>query len=103
MSAPDDPGFAERYNAALNLLNQQAISTGLPVGHIATSGAFAVARFSVWSMTGAAKSAEDLEKHRQPVIDAFLRTYREMLDEHYDDFVRNFDGYSRPQAVEVKS
>ena len=103
MSTSDDPGFPDRYNAVLNLLNEQAVATGLPVGHIATSAAFAVARFSVWSMTGGAKTAEDLEKHRQTIVEAFMKTYREMIDEHYDDFVRNFDTYARPQAVEVKS
>ncbi len=82
--------FSKRYNDNVALFNAQMQESGLPPHVIAASAAYATARFSVWATATSTLTATELESRRQYAIDTFLDGFRQMLNEHFDDFTQNY-------------
>lgn len=89
----NDPEFYNRYSEALNLFNKQMQDTSYPAHHIAASAAYAAARYAIWATANTTLSVGDLETRRQHAIDTFTQGYRDMLEEHFNEFVRNYNEY----------
>ncbi len=97
----NDPEFFNRYSESLNLFNKQMQDSGLPGHNIAASAAYAAARYAIWATANTTISPGDLETRRQHAIDTFTQGYRDMLEEHFNDFVANYNSYyqHKPGAI----
>ncbi|MFT4076538.1 MAG: DUF3144 domain-containing protein [Asticcacaulis sp.] len=89
----NDPEFKNRSNAVIDFFNEQMQKSGLPPHFTAASGAYAAARFAVWAAARNTVSVDELKTRRQHVIDTFAEGHRQMLEEHFDEYVNNYDQY----------
>jgi len=60
---------------------------------VATSTAFASARLAIWATALNTHTAAELEERRAHAMDRFLTGYRAMLEDHFNEFVQNYDSY----------
>jgi len=95
MTEFNDTSFDERVAANVNLFNEQRNS--VPPHNVAASAAFAAARYTVWATAAQMASGSDLAARRQEALDTFANGYRQMLEEHLDDFIANYNTYFQPQ------
>ncbi len=86
-----DPEFYTRSTAVIDLCNSQL--TNVPEDRVAASAAYAAARFSVWATANKALTSKELEGVRQQALDTFTAGYRQMLEYHFDDYVKNYNTY----------
>lgn len=93
---PDD-AFYERADAHIHLSNAQLADT--PDGKVSASMMYATARFNAWLTARGHDSAASMAETRDQAIDYFLKSYRSMLEEHFDDYVENFDTYMNPDET----
>jgi hypothetical protein len=56
---------------------------------------YACARFNAWVSASDRMSASELRSAYGETIEYFVAQYRKMLVKNLDDFVKNFDEYSR--------
>lgn len=91
MTDQSDPNFYNRTSEVLNLCNKQL--SDATDERIAASTAYIAARFSVWATANKALSATELENVRKQAIDTFANGYRQMLEFHFDDYVKNYNSY----------
>jgi len=88
-----DKGFFERANAHINLANEQ-LQQDIH-GKVSASFTYAAARFSTSLTASGYSTREEMLAHRKENIDYFVREYRLMLEEHMDDYIKNFDPYMK--------
>jgi hypothetical protein len=67
----------------------------VPRGHVSASMLYACARFNAWVSASDRMSASELRSAYGETIEYFVAQYRKMLVKNLDDFVKNFDEYSR--------
>lgn len=92
-----DKSFYEHANAHIALANQQILHS--PQGPVSASMMYATARFNASLTATGYTKVDEMRSHRTEVIDYFVREYRLMLEEHMDDYIKNFEPYmklSRP-------
>lgn len=88
-----DKGFFERANAHINLANAQLQHE--IHGKVSASMTYAAARFAVSLTAGGYPSREEMVANRANNVDYFVKEYRLMLEEHMQDYIDNFDTYSK--------
>ena len=54
---------------------------------------YGVARFNAYISAAQFNSKEDLKNEKDDIIEYFLKSYKQMLNEHLDDYINNFDQY----------
>ncbi len=86
-----DPEFYTRSKAVIDLCNSQISNASDE--RVAASAAYAAARYSVWATANKALTPKELEGVRQKAIETFTAGYRQMLEYHFDDYVKNYDTY----------
>ncbi|MBE0474744.1 DUF3144 domain-containing protein [Rhodoferax sp.] len=86
-----DPAFFDRANAHINLANDQLNQD--VHGQVSASMMYASARFSTSLTASGYKTATEMASHKNANIDYFVREYRMALEEHMDDYIKNFDRY----------
>lgn len=88
-----DKGFYERANTYINLANDQ-LQHDIQ-GKVSASFSYASARFSASLTASGYKTRDEMLAHRDENVEYFLREYRLMLEEHMDDYIKNFDSYMK--------
>lgn len=88
-----DDKFYERADAHIHLSNDQL--EGSSAEMVSTSMMFAAARFNAWISATGFQSGENMAAKRAETVEYFLTGYRQMLEAHMDDYIKNFDSYMR--------
>ena len=87
-----DDEFYERADAHINLANDQ-ITGEIGRGKVSASFMYGMARFSTFVFASNCDTKEEFESEKEGGIDYFVDQYRKMLEEHYDDYLENYDKY----------
>ena len=95
-----DPTFNARVDALIDLCNAQTAKQPTPI-LVATSAAFATARFAVWATASKTLTVAELQERRQGSIQAYTEGFRQMLEQHYDEMIDNYDRYLNRQPGAV--
>ena len=85
-----DAMFYKRADAHINLANQQ-IQDKVPPADATNALMFASSRFSAWITAVGFQNAQEMEKEKTEILDFFTTQYRFMLEQNFDDYVKNFD------------
>jgi hypothetical protein len=93
LSQDADHEFYDRAHEHLRVANEQLGE--VPRGHVSASMLYACARFNAWVSASDRMSASELRSAYGETIEYFVAQYRKMLVKNLDDFVKNFDEYSR--------
>jgi len=88
-----DKAFYDRANAHINLANQQLKQAEF--GKVSASMMYATARFNTSLTALGYHSGAEMAAQRQKNIDYFVNDYRLMLEEHLDDYIKNFEPYMK--------
>jgi hypothetical protein len=86
-----DHNFYERANAHINLANDQ-LQQNLH-GTVSASMMYATARFNTSLTAAGYHSGPEMAAHRTENIDYFVREFRLALEEHMDEYIKNFEPY----------
>jgi hypothetical protein len=86
-----DPTFPQRVDEHIALCNSQMKTIGR--GAVATSTAYAAARFAIWSVAVGTHGAGEFRQMRQQTIDSFVDGFRAMLSDEFDQYAANYDAY----------
>ncbi|MDR3159170.1 MAG: DUF3144 domain-containing protein [Zoogloeaceae bacterium] len=97
MQNPDD-NFYDRADAHIHLSNSQ-ITEAAAKGKVSASMMYATARFNSWVSACGWNSAEEMASAKEETVEYFVTEYRKMLDENMDDYIHNFQPYTR-SAIE---
>ena len=89
---PIDGNFYKRADAHIQLANGH-IGDTCPPADATNSLMFASSRFNAWITAMGFKSAEEMKAGKTEVIDFFTTQYKHMLEEHFDNYVENFEQF----------
>ncbi|WP_443748805.1 DUF3144 domain-containing protein [Asticcacaulis solisilvae] len=87
-----DDRFYDRADAHINLSNDQ-INEAEGAGKVSASMMYANARFSAWVAWTWMSSPEEMVQRRSEALDYFAGEFRKMLEENFDDYLKNFEEY----------
>jgi predicted metal-dependent hydrolase len=54
---------------------------------------YATARFNAWIVAASFTNPEEMQADKAHAITYFTEAYKKMLEEHFDDYVKNYDVY----------
>lgn len=92
MMEPTDEDFYNRADAHITIANEQISKAGqIPTN---TSFMYAVCRFNAWVVASGFKNSEEMKVAKADALEYFVNQYKEMFDEHLDDYIANFDAYT---------
>ena len=92
---PTDNEFYNRADALISIANEQINEAGqIPTN---TSFMYAVCRFNAWVVASGFQNTEEMKFAKAGALDYFVNQYKEMLDEHLDDYIANFDAYTKTE------
>ena len=91
MAENDDPNFTQRVDAHIDLANAQMKEAPSP--RVAASMSFATARFNAYLCAGMYGTAEELQRQRDDAIRQLTEHYNHMLQDSFDDFIKNYASY----------
>jgi hypothetical protein len=100
MSEGLDPQFYERADAHIHLSNDQ-ISSEATRGKVSASMLYAASRFNAWVSATGFESGTDMAAARDETIEYFVKQYRAMLTENFDDYAANFKKYMLEDESDV--
>jgi len=86
-----DDGFYKRADAHIFLSNNQLKDA--PLGNVSASMMYGLARFNACVSASGFQSGEQMSAAREEAIKYFMGQYRQMLEEHLDDYIANFDKF----------
>jgi len=93
MTDQADDAFYDRADQHIHLSNDQL--AGATRGKVSASMMYATARFNAWLSAKDCNTGADLASNRAELVAYFLDSYRTMLEENLDDYIRNFDVYMK--------
>jgi len=93
MTTETDDQFYARADAHIHTANEQL--DGDNRGKVSASMMYATARFNAWISACTSETGDELQSAKPDIVEYFVGQYREMLEEHLDDYVRNFDKYMK--------
>jgi len=88
-----DENFYKRADEYINLANQHINTTPAKASEVNNSLLYGSARFSAWIVAGSFTNADDMVADRDNAIAFFTDKFKEMLEEHFDDYAQNYDEY----------
>ena len=88
-----DPSFYDRADAHIHLANKH--SDGVGIGKVSASLLYAASRFNAFVIGARSTSAADMQAARGEALDYFADQFRRMLEDNVDDYIANFDSYTR--------
>ena len=91
MPANADQFFYRRANAHIDLSNEQLKQA--EQGKVSASMMYGTARFNASLTASGYTSGAQMVGKRSETIDYFVREYRLMLEEHFDEYIANFERY----------
>ncbi|OOS05026.1 Protein of unknown function [Moraxella cuniculi DSM 21768] len=86
--------FFERADAIINLANSQ-LSPSSHAGQVAASLNYAAARFAISAASIGFVKGSDLAKEKADIIKFYSEKYQQMLAENLDQYIENFDQYTK--------
>jgi hypothetical protein len=86
-----DAEFYNRADAVIHLANSQLAN--IDKGKVSASCMYGTARFNAWLCATGFDTAEELQDAKAESVEYFVARYREMFEEHYQDYVDNFAKY----------
>lgn len=93
MPSETDKEFFQRADEYIDVANQQA--TQVNRGKVSASMMYATARFNAWISACTSQTGDELLSAKKDILEYFVEQYRQMLEEHLDDYAQNFDKYMK--------
>lgn len=87
------PEFWERADEVIALANEQV--QGSTIGKVSVSLLYAAARFNSFDVASSAIDVDEMKKDKEEAIDYFMEQYKKMLIENLDDYIENYDKYTK--------
>jgi hypothetical protein len=87
-----DDKFYDRADEHIHLSNSQ-ITEEVGSGKVSASFMYSVARFNAWLTACGFENSQDMQDMRDENIEYFMKQYRVMLEENFDDYITNFNSY----------
>lgn len=91
MSKEKSPEFYESADAFIALANDMAKK--MNPGNVSASFLYAAARFNTFIAASGANDAEEFKRQQRQSKAYFLDEYEKMLNEHFADYLENYDSY----------
>lgn len=89
-----DEGFYARADAHIFLSNDQ--KQHAQPDYVNASMMFASARYCAFLAAGGFGSGPAMAQGKAEIVEHFVEGFRQMLNAHLDDYIRNFDAYMKP-------
>ena len=93
MTTENDDQFFKRADAHIHTANEQLDETDR--GKVSASMMYATARFNAWISACTSQTGDELLSAKSDILEYFVEQYRQMLEEHLDDYAQNFDKYMK--------
>ncbi|WP_374510327.1 DUF3144 domain-containing protein [Niveibacterium sp.] len=87
----EDPTFYDRADSHIHLANEHCADIGH--GKVSASMLYGCARFQAFNAACWTQSAEEMEAKRRETVTYFVEQYRTMLEDNFDDYIKNFEKY----------
>ncbi|MEN8188516.1 MAG: DUF3144 domain-containing protein [Thermodesulfobacteriota bacterium] len=87
-----DKEFYEMADAYIDVANKQG-EKNITQGKVSATILYAAARFNTFLVASNSESADDLASRKEEACTFFMAEYQKMLDEHFADYIENFDKY----------
>jgi len=91
MTTEEDKEFYEMADAFIAVANKQ--SKNRNPGKVSASFLYAAARFNTFIVAAGSDSANDFALKKDDSLDYFMTSYKEMLEEHFENYKENFENY----------
>jgi len=88
-----DEKFFKRADDHINLSNEQLASAD--VGEVSATMMFSSARFNAWVSACGFNNGTEMAASKDATIEYILKEYENMLRQHLDDYIKNFDYYMK--------
>jgi len=86
-----DKEFYEIADAFIAVANS---NTGkVDQGKVSATFLYGAARFNTFLVAAASGSADELASRKKEAIKYFMAEYEKMLEEHFEDYIENYDTY----------
>jgi hypothetical protein len=85
-----DAQFYKLADSYINLANKQ-IQEKTPPADATNALMFASSRFCSWITAVGFNSGEEMKKEKEEILNFFTTQYRFMLEQNFDDYVKNFE------------
>ncbi|SFZ97479.1 hypothetical protein MNB_SV-5-1335 [hydrothermal vent metagenome] len=92
-----DENFYKRADAHIALANNQIDEGQINPVLSNDSLLYGAARFNSWIVAASFKNGEDMKNDKENALNYFTNAYRAMLEEHLDDYIKNFNSYMGPK------
>ena len=86
-----DKEFYEIADAFIAVANDN--SGKVDQGKVSATFLYGAARFNTFLVASASASGEELASRREEAIKYFMDEYEKMLEEHFTDYIENYDTY----------
>lgn len=93
MPSDVDDKFFDRADAHIRLSNEQLAD--ITRGKASASMMYGTARFNAWVTACGFDTGQEMAAKKQETVDYFVKQYRLMLEENFDDYVENFSKYMK--------
>ncbi len=87
-----DKEFYEMADAHISVANKQASKTSNP-GKVSATILYSAARFNTFLIASNSDSADELASRKEEACKYLMAEYQKMLDEHFEDYTKNFSKY----------
>lgn len=94
MPRDTDARFYDRADEHIELSNKQC-NQGMTRGKVSASMMYGTARFNAWVSACGFSSGREMTAAREESIEYFVKQYRLMLEENFDDYAGHFAKYMR--------
>ena len=94
-----DETFYERADGHIHLANEHLEDVGR--GKVSASFLYGAARFNVYVAACNCDSQEQMIQERSSIRSYYMAEYEKMLDEHLDDYIKNYEKYMGAHAPEA--
>lgn len=91
-----DKAFFKRADEHIDVANQQ-MTADVNSGKVSASMMFATARFNSWITAANSGNVITMLDNKDDAIEYFVKEYRQMLEQHMDEYCENFDKYMGKQ------
>jgi hypothetical protein len=89
----EDPTFFDRADSFIELANEHCSAVGR--GKVSAALMYGSARFQAWNAACWSDDVEDMKQKREETVEYFVEQYRRMLEDHLDDYIKNYAKYLR--------
>ena len=88
-----DKEFYEMADAHITVANEQA--KRINPGKVSATILYSAARFNTFLVASNSDSYDELASRKEEACKYLMAEYQKMLDEHFADYIENFDKYLR--------